>query len=107
MGTFNPLRVLDFRKRAWKAGAVALATRKASDWHTLDVTPTSAQEATARAVVDAAFRECRVGDLHRVLTELVESAVYLNKDTDWIHVKKARLEEARLLLETISHSEDS
>lgn len=108
MPSFNPLNILKFHKRAWHAGAMALARNHSSGWHMESpAAPTMAQEATARNVVDAAFRECRVGDLHRLLTAVVESSVRLkgDKDTEWIHVKKAPLEEARLLLETINASD--
>jgi hypothetical protein len=95
--------MLDFRKLATKAGAMALARRKASDWHTTDVAPTSAQESTARLVVDATLRELEVDKAYMIMIELVESAVPLKgQDWQWIHVSKDKLEQMRLLCGTIS-----
>ena len=96
--------LLNLRKRAAKAGALALARRKASGWMMeAPSAPTSAQESLARAVVDAAFQECRVDELHRCLVAVVESAVPLKgQNWQWIHVDVAKLEEARLLLGVMS-----
>ena len=99
---FSPIRMLDFRKLAIKAGATALARRKASDWHTTDVSPTAAQESTASLVVEATLRELEVDKAYRVMIELLDSAEQVQAGASWTAVNRAKLEEIRLLTEIIS-----
>jgi hypothetical protein len=75
-GSFSPLTKLKFHKRAWRAGAQALAVRHNSNWGITDPPePTMAQETKARAVVDAALRELQVTDLFFAAKDVVDSRV--------------------------------
>ena len=105
---FSPLRMLNHRKRATKAGAMALARRKASNWHTdAPVAYTSAQESTASLVATAAIQELEVDRVYRLLIELVESGVPLTgQQHQWIHVDRKKWDECReFLMEITSHND--